>query len=290
MIQVLATGALTTVQDLGRPGLAALGVSPSGAADRSSHALANRLVGNSESAATLECTLGGLALRFHRDALIAVTGAPVDVHVGGRTDAAYTPLHVHAGTDVRLGTPTHGLRSYLAVRGGIDVPPVLGSRATDLLGAIGPDALTTGTRLTIGATPDHPPSQADVVPPLRIPEVPVLQAIWGPRDDWFTELARDRLASETYTVSTSSNRVGLRLTGSPLTRATDAELPSEAMVAGALQVPPDGQPVLLLADHPVTGGYPVLAVVTDVALAAQLRPGQRLRFGLSRLDVATQCR
>lgn len=279
MIEVLRPGTLTTVQDLGRPGHAHLGVGRSGAADRGSLRLANRLVGNREGAACLEITLGGFAARFHRAATVALAGAPCPVRVSGREGFMHGPVQLRAGNELSLGVPALGLRTYLAVRGGIDVPPVLGSRSTDLLSGLGPGPLRPGVQLTLATDAAELPA-VDLAPVPRLPERIVLRVTPGPRDDWFTPAALTVLGSAEYEVTAQSNRVGLRLSGPKLERATDRELPSEGMVSGALQVPPSGQPVLFLADHPVTGGYPVIAVVQeqDLCLAAQARPGQRLRF------------
>jgi biotin-dependent carboxylase-like uncharacterized protein len=281
VIEVLAPGPLTTVQDLGRPGWAALGVGPSGAADAPSLRLANRLVGNPEGAAALEATLGGLALRFHQPVLIALAGAPCAVTVGDRPAAMHAPLYAAPGDVLRLGVPAAGLRTYVAVHGGIDVPPVLGSRSTDVLAGIGPDPLAAGARLPVGE-PDGPAPGVDVAPVPELPERPLLRVLRGPRDDWFAGAALATLCAAPYAVTADSDRIGIRLTGAALERRDDRELPSEGMVTGALQVPPDGQPVLFLADHPVTGGYPVIGVVlvADVPLAAQARPGDALRFTL----------
>ncbi|MBP2472767.1 biotin-dependent carboxylase-like uncharacterized protein [Crossiella equi] len=279
MIEVLDPGVLTLVQDLGRPGLAALGVGRSGAADRPALALANRLVGNAESAAALELTFGGLRLRCHRGVWVALTGAPAPLRVGRRAAAAHAPVYVPAGTVLTVGHPDHGLRSYLAFRGGLDVPPVLGSRASDVLSGIGPEKLTQGTRLALGGEIEGHPT-VDIAPVAALAEEPVLRVLLGPRQDWFTAHAARALCSGAYQVSPASNRIGVRLAGPRLDRAREGELAPEGMVGGALQVPPNGQPVLFLADHPVTGGYPVIAVVVDedLPVAAQLRPGQRLRF------------
>lgn len=279
-IEVLDAGPLTSVQDFGRPGLAALGVGQSGAADVAAMRLANRLVGNAEAAATLEVTFGGLQVRAHGGAWVAVTGAPCPMSVGGREVAPYSVIWVPDGDVLRLGLPTSGLRSYLAVRGGIEVPRVIDSRSTDTLSAVGPAPLTAGDHLDIGDEQRQPLS-VDVAP-VRQPEGGDLRlrVVLGPRDDWFTDDARRALLSEPYEVTTDSNRIGMRLGGTALERSRTEELPSEGMVCGALQVPPSGQPTLFLADHPVTGGYPVIAVVVsaDIGLAAQARPGQRLWF------------
>lgn len=279
MIVVLRAGPLATVQDLGRPGLARLGVGRSGAADRASLRLANRLVANPEAAAGLELTIGGFAARFNRPSTIALAGAPCPLRLGERVAGMLAPLAVAAGDVLEVGAPSAGVRTYLAVRGGIAVPPVLGSRSTDLLARLGPPALAAGMALPVGAPGPGFPA-ADVVPVAELPGLPTLRVLPGPRADWFCSEALADLGSVTYEVSPASDRIGVRLLGPPLRRATRRELPPEGMVEGALQVPPDGAPVLLLADHPVTGGYPVIAVVEpdDIAFAAQLRPGQRVRF------------
>ncbi|WP_298990054.1 biotin-dependent carboxyltransferase family protein [uncultured Pseudokineococcus sp.] len=271
-LTVLAPGPLTTVQDAGRPGLAALGVGRSGACDRASYALANRLVGNDVGAAALEVTLGGLALRAERDVVVALAGARCP---GTPHDAV---VALRAGDELRLGAPEAGLRTYVAVRGGVDVPAVLGSRSTDVLSGLGPAALRAGDALAAGPAPSRFPD-VDVAP---VPEPAagdvVVRVLPGPRRDWFSGAAWAALTTGAYAVTSESNRVGVRLEGAALERARDGELPSEGMVRGALQVPPSGEPVLFLADHPVTGGYPVIGCVVDadVDRCAQLCPGQRL--------------
>lgn len=279
-LDVLRTGPLATVQDLGRPGLAALGVGVSGAADPVSLRLANRAVGNPVGAAALEVTLGGLRVRCRGGLFAAVTGAPVPLLVGGRPEASHAVFHIPDGAELRMGTPPAGLRSYLAVRGGIAVPPVLGSRATDTLAGLGPAPLAPGDVLPVGPPPREAPL-LDVLPVRPPPAGDIeLRAVPGPRADWFAPGALDALFTGPYTVTSDIDRVGMRLDGPELARGRPGELPSEGTVAGALQVPPAGQPVLFLADHPLTGGYPVIAVVAsaDIGRAAQARPGQRLRF------------
>jgi biotin-dependent carboxylase-like uncharacterized protein len=274
-VAVLATGALTTVQDAGRPGLAALGVGRSGVCDRSSYRLANRLVGNPEDAAVLEVTFGGLHLRADDDLVVVTTGARCE---GSWPHNAPTALRF--GEELRLGTPTSGLRTYVAVRGGLTTDPVLGSRSTDVLSGLGPAIVTVGDVLTVGE-PEFPPPGVDVAP-VSDPEpgVVTVQVAPGPRRDWFTDAAWASMVAQAYTVTSDSNRVGLRLDGDPLERSRTDELPSEGMVRGALQIPPSGKPVLFLADHPVTGGYPVIAYVVDeqVDRCGQLQPGQTLHL------------
>lgn len=279
MIEVLSAGPLSTVQDLGRPGLGAIGVGASGAADPESLRLANRLVGNTESAAAVELTLGGFHARLSVATVIALTGAPAPLRVAERDAAAYSPIAVPADTALEIGTPWSGLRSYLAVRGGIAAQPVLGSRSTDVLAGLGPPVLKDGDRLPVGVDIAGLPN-VDVAPAAAYPDEVVMRVLPGPRDDWFEPAALVTLATATFTVTPDSNRIGVRLSGPPLRRTVTSELPPEGMVTGALQVPPNGQLVVFLTDHPVTGGYPVIGVVSeeDIRHAAQVKPGDRIRF------------
>ncbi|MFD8785596.1 biotin-dependent carboxyltransferase family protein [Kitasatospora sp. NPDC059599] len=276
---VVRPGPLTTVQDLGRHGVAHLGVPRAGALDEPALRAANRLVGNEPGAAGLETTLGGVALRAVGAVVVAVTGAPAPVRVDGRAAAWGAPVVVPDGAVVEVGAATDGVRGYLAVAGGIAVAPVLGSRSADLLSGLGPAPLTAADRLPVG-TPTPFPARPDLVPLPAPPAELVLRLRLGPRADWFTADAVARLGRDGYRVSSTSNRVGLRTEGPAVTRARDGELPSEGMVLGAVQIPPDGQPVVFLADHPTTGGYPVIGVVpaADLAAAAQARPGTPVRF------------
>lgn len=286
IIEVIRAGALTTVQDLGRPGWAHLGVPRSGALDQPALRLANRLVGNPETAAGLETTVTGCALRLPVGATVAVTGAVARVRMAGQLVEPGAAVPVPAGAVLDVGPARRGVRSYLAVAGGVDVPPVLGSRATDTLSGLGPAPLRDGDVLPIGAPTAGGPG-GGVLPhtTLAVPadDGPAGGELWltvrlGPRADWFTPAAVEALLGTAYTVSPMSNRVGVRLTGASLTRTVTGELPSEGVVLGAVQVPTDGQPLIFLADHPTTGGYPVIAVVDDVAPLAQVRPGTTLRF------------
>jgi biotin-dependent carboxylase-like uncharacterized protein len=274
--RVLGAGTLTTIQDRGRPGHAHLGVPRAGVLDPPAAALANRLVGNDEAAAVLEVTLGGLEIRAGSGRWVAVTGAAgpvsVDEQARGHARAEWVP----AGATLRVGTPVTGVRSYVAIAGGIVVRPVLGSRSTDTLAWVGPPRLEAGATLPVGE-PTGEPRPLDTPRP---PRVGSLRMAVGPRDDWFAAGAVDLLYGRAYTVHADSNRIGLRLSGPKLERARSGELASEGMVLGAVQVPPSGQPVVFLADHPVTGGYPVVGVVDrdDLWQCAQLRPGDDVRF------------
>lgn len=294
-IEVLAPGALTTIQDLGRPGWAHIGVPRSGAADRDALRLANRLVGNAEGAAALETTLAGPRLRFAGTALVAITGAPVSATVNGLNIPMGQAVSIEAGDELRVGTARLGLRSYVAFAGGLDVPLVLGSAATDTLTGLGPARLRHGDALRValnvhggegGRGPAAGARAADGVDGEEREAAAHdsgdarLRVLLGPREDWFSGLAIERLTGEAYTVTPASNRVGVRFDGPMLERSRSDELRSEGLVPGAIQVPADGRPIMLLVDHPTTGGYPVIAVVhsADLGVAAQLRPGVRVRF------------
>jgi allophanate hydrolase subunit 2 len=247
-LEVQAAGPLTLVQDLGRVGFAAVGVGRSGAADRDAFCLGARLLAQPYTAAALEVTFGGLSLRARGDVMLALTGAPAPADVDGRGVGYCGPFALADGQILTLRTPQVGLRTYVSVRGGFDVPPVLGSRA----------ALSGGTL--------------------------VLHALRGPREDWLAD--PDALAATEWTASSRSDRVGMRMEGEPLqyhASRMGKELPSEGVVRGSIQVPAGGEPVVFLADHPVTGGYPVVAVVADddIDKAAQAVPGQQIRIVLT---------
>lgn len=279
MLEVIAPGPLTTIQDLGRPGWAHLGISRSGAADRASLRLANRLVGNPEDVAALETSLQGPRLRALDDTRVVLTGAPCSAQLDGDDVAMHTPVVVRAGQVLAVGRASRGVRTYVAVAGGLGGAAVLASRSTDTLGGLGPAPLARGDRLTVMGPPGEPPP-VDALP-VSAPEAEIeVTLLLGPREDWFTSQAIAGLHAGAYTVGAASNRVGVRLEGAPLIWARSEELRSEGLVPGAVQVPPSGQPIVLMADHPTTGGYPVLGVVSerDLDRVAQLRPGGRLRF------------
>ncbi len=275
MITILASGALTTVQDRGRPGWAHLGVPRAGALDAPAAAFANRLVGNGVDSALLEVVLGGLRFRAEHAGWIALTGAPAPLSIDGEARGLQRPEWVPAGAVVELGTPASGVRSYVAVAGGISVSQVLGSRSTDTLAWVGPPPVRAGDVLAIGEIGEPRPLDT---PPVR--RMSGLRVHPGPRADWFAPEALDLLRTRSWHVDSASDRIGLRLTGLPLPRLRDDELASEGMVLGAIQVPPSGHPIVLLADHPPTGGYPVLGVVdpADLWQCAQARPGEQVSF------------
>ncbi|MDO5754030.1 5-oxoprolinase/urea amidolyase family protein [Arthrobacter sp.] len=317
-LRVLAPGMFTIVQDLGRPGFAHLGVTGSGALDRAALRRANRMVGNTTDlaatsahaagAAALETVLAGLQLKAAGTHVLAVAGGPVALRVEDeegdqRPVPLDTPFVLRDGETITLlsAAGDGGFRSYVAVRGGFDLPQVLGSRATDVLSGLGPAPLRPGAFLPVAPYPRGSIVGFPEPAPPPPEDCSVLRYLPGPRQDWFTPESVDSFEHQEWGVDGQSNRVGLRLSGTPLVRAGSAdgtqpalqtgagaraepappaELPSEGMVEGALQVPPSGLPVLFLADHPVTGGYPVLGVVLaeDLGKAAQLAPGARVRF------------
>lgn len=277
-LRVHATGPLALVEDLGRRGLSGVGVGRSGAADRTALRLANRLLANEEGAAAVEVMLGGLDVEvLGEGSWCCVTGAPCPVTVDGREVGSHAVFYAGPGARVRLGAPTAGLRSYLGVRGGVEVAAALGSRSSDVLSGLGPPPLAPGDVLPVGLPGGRFADVGSVAAPDLSDDV-VLRAVRGPRDGWVRDV--DVLASTPWTLTDRSNRVGARLGGPVVEHARDEQLPSEGAWRGAVQVPPGGEPVLFLADHPVTGGYPVVAVVVDadVDRAAQLRPGDTVRF------------
>jgi len=280
-LRVEHPGASALVEDLGRPGFAHLGVAASGALDRGALKLANRLVGNADGAAALELAVGGFRARFEGEAWFAVTGAWGPLTLDGRPVPPYSAVRAHDGVVLEVGVAARGIRYVLAVRGGLDVPAALGSRSRDTLAALGPEPVVAGQVLAIGAEPaaSVPVVDQDVAfPP---PDGAVTLALLpGPRADWFTDAAAATLFESTWRLSEQADRIGARLLGPELARRRTGELASEATVPGSMQVAGDGRPTILLADRPVTGGYPVIAVVAPASLdaVAQLRPGQEVRF------------
>lgn len=256
-----------------------MGVPRSGALDTAAHALANRLVGNDEAAAVLETTMDGVALAFDTFAMVAVTGALALVHVDGRGAEWSLPVYVRAGQTVEVGPALRGVRSYVAISGGLQVPHVLGSASTDLLSGLGPPPLAAGQILAVGPPPERF-VPVDLAPYPLAGDRAELAVHTGPRHDWLSAAGSATLAAGTWSVTPDSNRIALRLAGPPAERRRHDELPSEGLVVGAVQSLPDGQLVVFLADHPTTGGYPVVAVVdpASMGVCAQARPGTMLSF------------
>jgi antagonist of KipI len=301
-LSILRPGLLTTVQDLGRPSYQHLGVVVSGAMDVLALRVANLLVGNNEDAAGLEITLLGPTLRFETDHLLALTGADLSPTLDGQPAPMHRPIAVRAGTMLAFGEPRAGCRAYLAVAGGLGVPLVLGSRATYLRAALGGwqgRALQAGdellvdaptaigqqlTHLLAPATVSHAWVAARWTPgPLLCPRPrpqPLIRAVRGPEYGQFAEASQQAFWREPFTITPAADRMGYRLQGPTLTRAKAPELLSSAVTFGTVQVPPGGQPIVLLADAQTTGGYHRLVQVcsVDFPALAQARPGQHLRF------------
>lgn len=269
-LRIVTTRLPILVVDGGRPGHASVGVGRSGAADRGAYELGARLVGNARGEAALELTLGAATVVAAGAMTMVLTGAPVEASAGGRPVSMATVFHVGDGETLVIGPALTGLRTYLSVRGGVAVPEVLGSRSRDTLAGLGPAPLHAGDAVPVGeGFPGWIPA-TDWAPLPAPAGVVELRFTPGPRADWVAPLD-----STAWTVGSAVDRVGARLEGEPLVRLRDGELPSEPVVRGAIQVPPSGEPVIFLADHPLTGGYPVAGVLTAESAdrAAQLRPG-----------------
>ncbi len=290
--RVVHPGFFTTVQDLGRVGFQRFGTPVSGAMDLTALRLANRLVGNADHSAALEITVQGPELLFESDAVIAITGGDLSPSVNGAPVPNWTTLGIQRGGTLAFGSRRSGARAYVAVAGGVDVPVVLGSRSTHIrsrTGGVEGRALMKGDVL-VAARPSADRSQlvGQTVPDSVRPaysEHPTLRLVLGPQADLFVPDAVDQLITGRYTVSPQSDRMGYRLRGPALTHAGPPDIVSDATPTGALQVPANQQPILLMADRQTTGGYPKIAVVisADLPLAAQLIPGDTIGFTL--LDV-----
>jgi len=296
---VMHPGALSTVQDLGRPGFGAAGVAPSGAMDLWALRAANVLVGNEEDAAVIEFTLRGPTIAFESEAVIALTGSRFDVSilrsvsgsaferdVDATTAPHQTSFWVRAGESLRIGPTLGGARGYLAIRGGIDVPLTLGSRSTHVAARLGGRVLNQGDRLETGTASDAPLRRARLDAAYR--SASRLRVIAGPQHDIFLPGSVERFFSSPYTVTASSDRTGMRLQGPPLELRAKPDIDPEGVVTGALQIPGDGQPILLGCDRPATGGYAKVATVigADMHLAAQAKPGDTFSFDRTTPDVA----
>jgi biotin-dependent carboxylase-like uncharacterized protein len=290
-VQVTKPGLLTTIQDRGRWGFQALGVSVAGPMDPVSHRLANAMAGNPPEAATVEITLVGPELRFEDERLVALAGAAFEVFVDREPVVSTGALVLQAGSTLSFGRRLRGTRAYLAVAGGIVTTPVLGSRATHLPSAMGGmdgRALLSGDRLPCGPATRRmvPVAIAKMLPDITLRSLPggraVLRVLPGPQVDRFTTGALDLLQSAHYRVGSNSNRMGFRLEGPALGLSRGADVISDATPLGVLQVPASGQPILLMADRQTTGGYPKVATVisADIGLAGQLGPGDAVGFAV----------
>jgi antagonist of KipI len=302
-LEVIKPGLLTTVQDLGRPGFQHDGVMVNGPMDAAAHQLANLLVGNDDHAAALEITLHGPVLIFDRDTLVAITGADIAVTAGGVAVPSWRPVLVRGGVSLEFGECRAGCRATLAVRGGLDVPVVLGSRSTCLrsrwggwqgralragdvlpIGESGPVPVPgLAQQLAAGGAPfvTTPWSAAHAAPPASA-AMATIRVTTGRQWHEFSPEARRRFLEGIYAVGLDSDRMGCRLQGPVIARAATGDLLSEGVAFGTIQVPPDGQPIILLADRPTVGGYPKLAqaATADLALLAQRRPREHVRFAL----------
>jgi antagonist of KipI len=285
VVCVIKPGMLTTVQDAGRWGFQSQGVPVAGPMDPVSHRLANALVGNAGDAATLEVTLLGPELEFEDERLVAVAGAEFALALDGRPAPSNAPFIVAAGSRLRFGARGRGARAYLAVSGGIAVPPTLGSRATHLvssMGGVNGRALIAGDRLPLGDPARvHGTALAPQTATVELPNHHArIRVLAGPQVECFAAGALDVLQSAPYTIAQNSDRMGFRLDGPRLTHAHGADIISDATPLGVLQVPASGQPILLMADRQTTGGYPKIATViaADIAVAGQLGPGDTLSF------------
>ncbi|MBI3454173.1 MAG: biotin-dependent carboxyltransferase [Candidatus Rokubacteria bacterium] len=284
---VVEPGLLTTVQDLGRPGYQRVGIPPSGPLDRAAFIVANRLVGNLDGAAGLELTLRGPRLEVRRECVVAVTGADMGFTVNGQAAPTWTAVHVRPGDLVAFRMVTTGCRAYLAVAGGLDLPPALGSRATYLRGRLGGlegRALQKGDGLPIGA-PSRGLDRVEgrTVPPARRPAYPAeveCRVALGPQDDRFTPEGVAAFLGNPYEVTPQADRMGYRLKGPMITHAAGHDIVSDGIPLGGVQVPGDSQPIVLLVDRQTTGGYTKIATVisADIGRIGQTKPGHRVRF------------
>lgn len=282
-MRILEPGMLTTVQDLGRPGFASLGVPQGGAADSLSLRIANRLVGNPDSAACLECTLTGALIQFNQPATIALAGGTTTLSSTSTPSLELWKSHaIAAGEQLRIGPIKRGCRVYLAIRGGILVPRILNSSSTLLSAAFGGHQgrpLRVGDQLQLGEASQPSSPRVCSLPPNLLNQH-TFRAIEQPLADHFDHAAAARFWESEFTISNHSDRAGLRLEGSAIPTLCRGRMPSQGMIAGAIQVPESGQPIILGVDHPTTGGYPVIACIASVDLPAlgQLTPRNIIRF------------
>jgi biotin-dependent carboxylase-like uncharacterized protein len=283
MIRVLEPGPQTTVQDLGRPGHLRYGIPPSGPIDRAAFVVANRLVGNADRAAGLECTVMGPRLAIETPCAVAVTGAEMPVTVNGAEAPAWTTLVLKPGDVVKLGVARAGVRAYVAFSGGLDVPSVLGSRATYLrgrLGGLGGRALRKEDRLTLFPAPTPPIRRASAAAIVDLTVPPEIRVVLGPQADRFTDDGIAAFLGGEYEMLPQSDRMGARLRGPRIAHARGHDIISDGIALGSIQVPGDGQPIALLVDRQSTGGYTKIATIGsfDIGRLGQVKPGQRLRF------------
>jgi antagonist of KipI len=284
LIEVLAPGLFTTVQDLGRPGYGPIGVSASGAADPTGLRLANVLLGNPQNSAGLEMTLQGGQFLFPEGGVVALGGSDFGAEVDGQAIAPWTVYSIPAGRILKCGRSRSGARCYVCVRGGIRVPLILGSASTHILSGLGGfegRALRRGDRLEIGPEPAGPARRSlhpDLMPLMT--GHAVIRVTSGPQAEWFTEASVASFYASTYTVTADANRMGIRLSGAPLQLAITSELISEGVALGCVQAPAGGQPLILFVEQQTTGGYAKIAnvIAADLPALGQLKPGDQIRF------------
>ncbi len=296
MLHVIEPGFLTTVQDGGRPGWARYGIPASGPMDMVAFRAANQLVGNPEHTAALEITLTGPTLIAARDCLIAVCGAEFALQVGNLPAPMWHAVYVRNGYPIIFGDLLRGARAVLAVSGGIDAPPFLGSRATYLNGGFGGwqgRALLPGDHLPLGqkAHRDLVMRAGASVPNVQRPAYsssPVIRVVLGPQLDHFSAQTQDMFLHEPYMLSQASDRMGIRLQGPPIAHQKEPGITSDGVVTGSIQIPPDGMPIVMMVDHQTTGGYPKIGTViqADLPLLAQCLPGDSVRFRAVTLEEA----
>ncbi len=283
MIRVLEPGALTTVQDLGRSGQLRYGVPPSGPVDRAAFVVANRLVGNGDDAAGLECTILGPRFEVETACALAVTGAEMPLTINGAEAPAWTTLRLKPGDVVKVGVARAGVRAYLAFSGGVDVVPVLGSRSTYLrgrLGGFGGRALRKEDRVGLFPAPLPAPRRARPRVVTDLSPEPEIRVVLGPQAERFTDEGIRTLLGSDYEMLPQSDRMGARLRGPRIAHARGPDIISDGIALGSIQVPGDGQPIALLVDRQSTGGYTKVATVCsfDIGRLGQVKPGHRLRF------------
>lgn len=281
-LTILSPGPLTTVQDSGRFGALGKGFSPGGAMDMDAMTVANLLVGNAPGVGVLEMTMLGITARFDCETVIALTGADMSTRLNDEPIARYASVAVHPGDVLTMGAASRGMRAYLAVTGGFDLPLVMGSVSTNLkcaLGGFQGRKLKTGDELPLNQS-GAPFLPRQVSPPEDYPDCISLRVLLGPQDDAFTQKGIDTFLGCEYTVTDKADRMGIRLSGEIIESKNGVDILSDGIAAGSVQIPASGTPIIMMADRQTTGGYAKIATVisADLSQAAQARPGTRIRF------------
>ena len=281
-LTILSPGPLSTIQDAGRFGAMGKGFSPGGAMDLEAMTLANLLVGNAPGVGVIEMTMLGITARFDCDCVIALTGADMSAWLNDRTVEPYCSISVHSGDVLSMKAAKSGMRAYLAVAGGFDLPVVMGSVSTNLkcgLGGFQGRRLRSGDELPLNqsGTTYHP---RRIAPPGNYPDSIPLRVLLGPQDDAFTKQGIDTFLGSVYTVTDKADRMGIRLSGEKIESKHGVDILSDGIAAGSVQIPASGTPIIMMADRQTTGGYAKIATVisADLSRAAQARPGTRIHF------------